>query len=70
MKKPVMSLPMSPAVALDEPESGGKSACTESSAARRVVEAEAACCCCCEPFLEYPVAQRGGSGLGNAQYHN
>jgi hypothetical protein len=44
-KKLVMSLPMSPAVALDEPESGVNSACMLLSAVSRVLEAEASCCC-------------------------
>ena len=45
LKKLVMSLPMSPAVELDEPESGVNSACTSFSAVSRVPEAEANCCC-------------------------
>ena len=45
LKKLVMSLPMSPAVELDEPESGVNRACTLSRAVSRTLEAEANCCC-------------------------
>ena len=44
-KKLVMSLPMSPAVELDEPESGVNRACSVLSAVSREPEAEASCCC-------------------------
>ena len=44
-KNLVISLPMSPAVEVDEPESGVKSAWTVLSAVSREPEAEANCCC-------------------------
>ena len=44
-KKLVISLPMSPAVELDEPESGVNSACMLFNAVSRALEAEASCCC-------------------------
>jgi len=45
LKKPVMSLPMSPAVELVDPESGVNNACTLFSAVSRALDAEANCCC-------------------------
>ena len=44
-KKLVMSLPISPAVELDEPESGVNSACMLFNAVSRVLEDDASCCC-------------------------
>ena len=45
LKKLVMSLPISPAFELDEPESGVNRACSVLSAVSREPEAEANCCC-------------------------
>ena len=44
-KKLVMSLPISPAVELAEPESGVNNACMLFSAVSRVLDADASCCC-------------------------
>src|ERR1035438_3646905 len=45
LKRLVMSLPMSPAFELLEPESGVKRACNVFNADNRAPEAEASCCC-------------------------
>src|ERR1700722_20104565 len=45
LKNPVRSLPMSPALALDDPESGVNRACMVFNAVNRGLEEEASCCC-------------------------
>jgi len=45
LKRPVISLPMSPALEELEPESGVKTACNEFKAVKRALEADASCCC-------------------------
>ncbi len=68
LKKPVMSLPMSPAVELAEPEAGVKSAWTVLSAARREPEARGQLLLLIEPFFEDAVPLGGCAGLRDSRY--